>query len=120
MTWTFSLPREVQTGNALAYRHWRFRHADKLAWLGLLRSELLLRPVPLATMRRKVLIFSYRKRILDDDNLIAGAKHLRDCLTVVGLILDDNARGARVTYEQETVIKGRKTSTVITIEDDTA
>jgi hypothetical protein len=94
------LAREIQSGNALAYRHWRVRHKDKVAWLLLLRAQLRTdKCVPAG--RKAVTITAYRKRRLDDDNLIAGAKHLRDSLITVGLIKDDNATWAAFTYRQE-------------------
>lgn len=99
---TLTLPREIQSGNALAYRHWRVRQKDKAAWVLLLRAQLGHRTPSAEAIneRRAVTITAYRKRILDDDNLIAGAKHLRDGLILVGLIKDDNAKWATFTYRQ--------------------
>ncbi len=120
MTWTLTLPREVQSGNALAYRHWRVRHADKTAWVSML-SIVLLRGVkiPPATGKRRVEITAYRKRTLDDDNMVSGCKHLRDALINVGLIKDDNAKCAEFVYRQalRSARTDKKPCTVLTITD---
>ena len=112
--------REVLSGNALAYRHWRVRHADKKAWLMLIRCSPELAKMKSALgpdARRSVIITAYRKRILDDDNLIAGCKHLRDSLIVLGLIVDDNAKWSEFTYRQETVPRGDRPRTTIQVEN---
>lgn len=97
------LPREVQSGNALAYRHWRVRYRDKLAWECCLHAALAIARDRLgtATPGRRVTFTAYRKRMLDDDNLVGGLKHCRDGLVRVGLLTDDNAAGATFTYHQQ-------------------
>jgi hypothetical protein len=62
----------------------------------------------------------YRKRMLDDDNASGGLKHLRDCLKVTGMILDDNAGGAEFKYVQAYAKESPtgKPMTVITIQDE--
>lgn len=97
------VPREVSTGNALAYRHWRMRMKDRQSWWLYLRAQLARLPVwpAKATTRRRVEIVSYRRRLIeDDDNLSGGCKHLRDCIARLGLIVDDNKRWAAFTYDQ--------------------
>lgn len=94
------LPREIQSGNVLAYRHWRIRMKDKAAWTMVLRANLTPQRAQAPDFCR-VEITAYRKRYLDDDNLIAGAKHLRDALIHAGLIADDNRRHAAFVYRQQ-------------------
>jgi hypothetical protein len=113
-----TINREIQSGNDLAYRHWRVRHKDKEAWLLLLRAQLRTNKcVP--ACRKAVTITAYRKRMLDDDNLVAGCKHLRDSLITVGLIRDDNATWSTFTYLQDVASKSPtgKPCTQIQIED---
>lgn len=95
------LPREIQSGNALAYRHWRVRHRDKLAWIAWIKATG--HPANNAELprgKRHVRIVAYRSRMLDDDNVVGGAKHLRDALVGCCLLLDDNARWSSWEYVQ--------------------
>ncbi len=94
------LPREVQSGNALAYRHWRERMRDRDAWIALLRSALVSRPLPPPTGKRYVHILAYRKRRVDEDNLSSGCKHLRDAMVRVGILKDDTREWCHFTYAQ--------------------
>jgi hypothetical protein len=48
----------------------------------------------------------YRKREYDSDNLLAGAKPLRDVLTVLGLITGDDPTRARFFYTEEKSLDG--------------
>jgi hypothetical protein len=93
------LLREVQSGNKLAYGHWRGRMKDRDAWLMLVRSSHAAK-YQKATDRRKVTITAFRKRRLDTDNLSGGIKHLRDCLTKCELIVDDSPKWADFIYDQ--------------------
>lgn len=117
--------REVQSGNKLAYGHWRHRMKDKQAWMILIKSFLLRSLTSLASDaqqpkgKRSVHVLGYRKRILDDDNFIAGFKHGRDCLVTLGLLKDDNATWCSFTYEQQLASKhpSKRPCTFITIQD---
>ncbi len=100
MSYKIMLARESQSGNALAYRHWRVRQKDKQVWLLLLQSALAKSPIPKAVGRRSITFTVFRRRMLDDDNVSSGLKHCRDCLTLTGIIKDDDAGGARFTYIQ--------------------
>lgn len=99
---TLTVQRESLSGNALAYAHWRARMKDRDAWLIFLRAALARLPVwpQKATGKRRVEIVAYRKRKLDTDNLSSGLKHCRDCLTRLGLLVDDSPRWAVFVYDQ--------------------
>jgi Holliday junction resolvase RusA-like endonuclease len=101
MSYKITLARESQSGNALAYRHWRVRQTDKRVWQMLLHSFLHKNPIPPATGKRSVTFTAFRRRMLDDDNLSSGLKHLRDCLTEADVIIDDNHAGASFLYVQK-------------------
>lgn len=60
-----------------------------------------------------VSIIACRRRVLDSDNAIAGAKHLRDCIAKT-LGIDDSDRRVRWQYGQ--VETRGKTGTIVMIE----
>lgn len=51
--------------------------------------------------RVSVRIVSYRKRLLDPDNLIGGAKYFTDTLRYCGLIPDDREQDITLQVEQK-------------------
>jgi len=94
------LRREIQSGNKLAYSHWRNRHRDGLAWMAHIRANFDMRHADLARCKRHVRVVGYRARMLDDDNLIAGFKHGRDCLVKLVLLVDDSPKWSSWEYVQ--------------------
>lgn len=95
------LHREVASGNALAYGHWRNRQRDKKAWaLHIRATGHPASHAELARGKRRVRVIAYRCRRLDDDNLIAGFKHGRDELVRACLLVDDNAKWSSWEYVQ--------------------
>lgn len=120
-----AIPREIVSGNALAYRHWRQRMADRNEWMVYLRKYA--GKVPRATGKRVVRVTAYRKRRVDEDNLSSGFKHGRDAMVRVGLLIDDNQAGCRFVYDDCLLLSdlplgifaefGRVPVTVIEIED---
>lgn len=64
--------------------------------------------------RIEVRIHSYRKRFLDKDNLIGGAKGLVDCLQIAGIIPDDSPEYVQLIYHQYRVTK-EESRTVIEV-----
>ncbi len=125
MSWTLHIPREIQSGNVFSYGHWRDRMRDRDAWIVLLRSTAY--RIPPATAHRSVTVTAYRGRRLDEDNLCSGFKHGRDAMVRVGLLLDDNRKWCRFTYEDCRILSelpaelvekhGRKALTIINISD---
>lgn len=74
------------------------------------------RAIPKATECRRVFFtreYSKRCRPYDRDNLVAGFKPVRDALTMLGLIKDDNAQWLQAHYTQQ---PGDKNRVLIVIE----
>ena len=97
------IPREVPSGNAFAYSHWSVRTKDRNAWSKWLiraKSNMHSEDCQPATGHRFARIIAYRPRILDDDNLSAGAKHLRDAIVRAGFLKDDNKKWSTWQYVQ--------------------
>lgn len=120
-----NLAREVLSGNALAYSHWRKRTKDRDDWIS--RLKVAIRHIEMATgstawwanAPRKVTITSYRHGVLDDDNLSAGCKHLRDALVRCHLLKDDTKEWATFTYVQHRVPRKQALNTYVEIDEAT-
>lgn len=104
--WRLILPFEAVSQNALKsnmrgragfkYRNVRDRYIDYIA--------VHYRDIPRATTKRRVFFtryFAKPKRSFDRDNLIAGMKPLRDSLTHVGLLVDDDEKHLESHYLQK-------------------
>ena len=70
------IKRKVPSQNQSQYRHWSLYHAEKEAWYILLRAQFPPRK-PLEEPVRMVLR-SYRSRLMDYANLVGGAKPIPD------------------------------------------
>lgn len=66
--------------------------------------------------RTRVIIGSYRVRLLDRDNLYGGAKALCDSLTYAGLILSDSEKDIEYEVVQIRVAHRKDEKTVVMIE----
>jgi Holliday junction resolvase RusA-like endonuclease len=68
--------------------------------------------MPKINKKRKmsVVITSYRKRLLDLDNLVGGAKPLIDALCDMGLIVDDSPDWLDLEVKQKQQSIGEHTS----------
>jgi hypothetical protein len=100
MTW--EIPMGILSQNATTYRHWSAYAKDKRRWLLTLAVALRdLRGLRLARSRwRIVRIYGGRHREMDLANLIGGAKPIPDCLTKLGVIVDDKPSCFSCDYEQ--------------------
>ncbi|TVR43524.1 MAG: hypothetical protein EA402_09485 [Planctomycetota bacterium] len=67
-------------------------------WFILLRAQL--PPVEPLHIPVKLLIRSYRNRLVDYANLVGGAKPIPDCLQRLGYLEDDSPRWFECSYEQ--------------------
>ena len=56
--------------------------------------------------KRLVVITSYRKALLDRDNLMGGAKPIPDALKKQKLIRDDSEEWVEIEYKQELIKRG--------------
>jgi hypothetical protein len=115
-TLTIEIPEQlvkVESQNKSTFGHWRTyrRYRDK--WLVALRNRLVPRHArPDCPMELR--ITSVRQRLLDDGNLVGGAKPIPDCLVRLGYIHDDSPKWLKVAYEQLTGPKHER-RTIITI-----
>lgn len=90
----------LQRGRNPMYRAQRMKRL-KLDWgLELLSAPRDWRYWP-PDRRRQVLFVRFGPRQLDDDNLKAGLKPLRDALHEIGMTLDDSDRYALFDYQQQ-------------------
>ena len=67
--------------------------------------------------RRSVLIERVGKKLLDVDNLAAGATGLVNALRYAHLIVDDSPRWCDLRFGQRVTGPGEKPHTVVTIEE---
>lgn len=105
----------VESGNKLLRMHWAKRKKLKESYMWELRSIGPFSPEDKVKEheKRKVHITSYRKKMLDYDNLVAGNKFLVDCLIGERLLYDDSPKYLDITYEQVLDIKNPRTEIVI-------
>ena len=103
----------IISGNKLLRSHWAKRakiqndYECELDWVA--RGHIKLR----LPIRKKVIITSYRKRLLDKDNLYAGTKPLVDALKKAGLIWDDSEKW--LDLEDRQVVDGKNPRTEVEI-----
>jgi len=112
MRLTISLP--IISGNKLLRMHWSKRAKIQRDYYSAIYVAF---PVYLSAPKRKkkkVVITSYRKRLLDKDNLYAGAKPLVDALEKAGLIWDDSPKWINLEVKQAVDGKNQRTEVGIT------
>ncbi len=98
------VPRRVPSQNASMYRHWSAYTKERDAWFILLRSQLPPREPPAEPVR--IVLHSYRVRLVDYANLVGGAKPIPDSLIRLGYLKDDSPRWFACDYFQSQVPKG--------------
>ncbi|MBA3707818.1 MAG: hypothetical protein H0W83_03230 [Planctomycetes bacterium] len=98
--------RRVPSQNASQYRHWSRYTQERDAWYVLLRSKLPPRE-PIAEPVRMVL-HSFRTRLVDFANLVGGAKPIPDSLIRLGYLKDDSPRWFSCDYHQTQVPKAEE------------
>ncbi len=96
--------RRVPSQNQAQYRHWSIYTRERDVWFLLLRSQLAPREPPTEPVR--LVIHSYRLRLIDYANLVGGAKAIPDCLIRLGYIKDDSPRWFSCDYFQTQVARG--------------
>jgi len=67
---------------------------------------------------RKVEIFSYRKQLLDPDNLVGSVKLLLDAIEEAGLIWEDSPEYLSLSVFQEIDKKNPRTEVIIYVLDE--
>lgn len=85
------LPIKIKTRNEIDKMHWADKPKLKNEYKILIRNQMRLNNIQkIDSGKVKLSITSYRKRLLDQDNLIGGCKQLIDGLTDEGFIVDDD------------------------------
>jgi len=103
----FTLPLVTPSGNQTRQwdrsRNWKRIKSEKEGFLWELKINELDRIEFKCTFqkKRRVEFRSFRKRLLDDDNLIQGFKMLRDALEEMGIIWKDSPEYLDAEYYQE-------------------
>ncbi len=95
--------RRVPSQNQSQYRHWSLYHAEKEMWFVLLRAQLT--PRKPADEPIRMVLRSYRTRLMDYANLVGGAKPIPDALIRLGHLKDDSPRWFHCEYFQFQVPK---------------
>lgn len=106
------IPKRIESQNVYNKWHWSKRagngkRSEKMSWYWNILS---------ACGRRarkpylKAYILSFRKgRLLDEANLIGGAKPLVDALVDAGLLKDDDVESCKIHYYQHKKVRDEKT-----------
>lgn len=89
MRWVLKIEKASPSQNEFAFSHWRKAKASKDAWKVLIRGSEGFLDIPRAQGKRKLTIERHAKGILDEQNLIGGAKGIIDDLVQLGLLVDD-------------------------------
>ena len=97
------IKRKVPSQNQSQYRHWSLYHQEKEAWYILLRAQFAPRKPREEPMR--MVLRSYRSRLMDYANLVGGAKPIPDALIRLGVLKDDSPRWFHCEYYQFQVPK---------------
>jgi len=111
MKLTISLP--IISGNKLLRMHWAKRAKIQKDYYWEIIEVIDYPRLPKQQLK-KVIITSYRKRLLDKDNLYAGTKPLVDALKRAGLIWDDSPRWLDLEDRQVVDAKNKRTEVEIT------
>lgn len=104
---TIVIRRRVPSQNRSQYSHWSTYARERDAWFILLRAQLPPRDPPIQEPVRMIL-HSYRTRLVDYANLVGGAKPIPDSLVRLGYLKDDSPRWFSCEYHQTQVPKGEE------------
>ena len=116
-----SVPLKIESLNKTLRQHWSKRAKEKKLWFDHIRAACNWKP-PQAKGKMRVIVTSYRKRLLDTDNLVGGAKGLRDSMKDLGMVMDDSPKWSEWIYEQKLfsefgVAKAKNEVTTIRLEE---
>lgn len=102
-SWLLEIPAPAVSanelkGNGKGRSGWKYRQIRD-QFYEMVRARC--KHIPVATEKRRVFFCRhYTGRAYDRDNLVAGMKPLRDCLTTLNLIKDDNNKWLEAHYSQ--------------------
>jgi len=87
--WVLRIEKPSPSQNEFAFANWRIAHRSKAEWKLLIRGSAGFLEVPRSHGKRRLTIERHAKGILDESNLIGGAKGIIDDLVQLGLLVDD-------------------------------
>ena len=107
-----TLPNKIESRNILDRKHWAVKRRSKKIWALLVRNQMKLKKIRESEVgeKFKLTIISYRKKLLDYDNLVGGVKQLLDACSDEKLIWDDAPKYLDLKVEQ---YKSKKYETII-------
>jgi len=103
----------IISANKLLRMHWAKRAKIQKDYYSAIYVVIPIYLHPPKQRKRKVIITSYRKRLLDKDNLYAGTKPLVDALKKAGLIWDDSPKWINLEVKQAVDGKNQRTEVEI-------
>jgi len=95
------VPQKIESDNKFKFaaKWWAYRrYASR--WYHILSMVIASAPLEVTSYAR-VRIHSLRARLLDEGNLVGGAKPIPDYLVKAGWLVDDCPEWCRVTYTQD-------------------
>lgn len=107
-----TIPQKVESRNVLDRKHWAVKRRNKQIWAVFVRNQMKLKKIRECEIgeKFKLTIISYRKKLLDYDNLVGGVKQLLDACSEEKLIWDDAPKYLNLKVEQHI---GKKYETII-------
>lgn len=116
--WTLRIDKASPSQNIHDRSHWRQKVATKRLWLMLIRGARDFLDVPRAHGKRRLTIERHGRGILDEPNLIGGAKGLIDDLVQLGLLVDDKPTFLDLAKPiQVRVKRGERPHTLLILEE---
>lgn len=94
------IPGESKSNNVFLRSHWSKRIQDKKNWLSWVAFLVGQAGWDRWKKFKYISIKSYRKRTLDQDNLVGGLKQLVDSFVQLGLIENDSLKSVHIEYAQ--------------------
>tara|TARA_Y100000401_G_scaffold38325_1_gene28928 strand:+ start:18757 stop:19122 length:366 start_codon:yes stop_codon:yes gene_type:complete len=92
----------IKSRNVIDKLHWAAKGRLRDEYILLIKSEMVRKKIPKADKDRcyTLEIVSWRKRLLDYDNLVGGCKQLIDAMVHAGFIYDDSNKHIRLMIKQ--------------------
>ena len=106
------LNNKIESRNILDRQHWAVKRESKKIWALFVRNQMRLKKIKKADVGQKfeLTIISYRKKLLDLENLYGGVKGLLDACIDEELIWEDSPKYLDLVVEQYT---SKKYETII-------
>ena len=107
-----TIPQKVESRNVLDRKQWAVKRRNKQIWAVFVKNQMRLKKIRECEIGEKfeLTIISYRKKLLDYDNLVGGVKQLLDACSEEKLIWDDAPKYLNLKVEQHI---GKKYETII-------